>query len=172
MSRGFAVGSLCFVALVAPASAGSANLLGVFGTWTAYTQGEGDAMSCFAVSRPRAVEPKRAKRGAISLIATDWPARHVKAEFEIVPGYEYRERTQVVLEIGADKFSFFARNQGKEGAAWLETLSEAQPLIDAMKNGVSAVAIGRPRRGAKTVDTYSLAGFNDALVKIHAACNM
>ena len=46
------------------------------------------------------------------------------------------------------------------------------PLIDAMNHGVSAVAIGTSARGTKTVDTYSLAGFGDALAKIHAACNM
>jgi len=27
-------------------------------------------------------------------------------------------------------------------------------------------------KGAKSMDTYSLAGFNDALAKIHATCNM
>ena len=47
-----------------------------------------------------------------------------------------------------------------------------QRLIDAMSTGVSAVASGTSSRGTKTSDTYSLAGFNDALAKIHAVCNM
>jgi len=34
------------------------------------------------------------------------------------------------------------------------------------------VAMGTSSRGTKTVDTYSLDGFSDALVKIHAGCNM
>jgi len=41
-----------------------------------------------------------------------------------------------------------------------------------MQTGVSAVASGTSARGTKTSDTYSLAGFNDAMVKVHAACNM
>jgi len=41
-----------------------------------------------------------------------------------------------------------------------------------MDHGVSAVTIGTPARGAKTIDTYSLAGYGEALAKIHTACNM
>ncbi len=41
-----------------------------------------------------------------------------------------------------------------------------------MRNGVSAVASGVSQRGTKTVDTYSLSGFNDALTKIQATCPM
>lgn len=167
------LGVLCVLGLGTQAFAeDSANLLGVFGNWTAYTQGEGETMSCFAMSQPRAVEPKRAKRSAIYLIVTDWPGKKIKAEPEIVPGYEYKDKAPVMLEIGADKFTFFARNEEKNGSAWLESLADSPRLIDTLSKGVSAVAIGTSRRGTKTVDTYSLAGFNEALAKIHAACNL
>ena len=78
----------------------------------------------------------------------------------------------VVRKIGEDKFAFFARNEAKEGSAWLTSLADGQRLIDALSQGVSAVAMGSPIRGRKSVDTYSLAGFNDALAKIHATCHM
>ena len=74
--------------------------------------------------------------------------------------------------IGGDRFNFFSRNDGQNGSAWLQNLNDAGPLLDAMNHGVSAVAIGTSARGTKTVDTYSLAGFGDALAKVHAACNM
>jgi hypothetical protein len=76
------------------------------------------------------------------------------------------------LEIGDDRFTFFGKNEAKEGSAWLTSLNENSHLIDVMSKGVSAVALGTPTRGAKSADTYSLAGFNDALAKIHASCNM
>ena len=41
-----------------------------------------------------------------------------------------------------------------------------------MGKGVSVVASGVSARGTKTSDTYSLAGFSDALAKIHAVCKM
>ena len=66
----------------------------------------------------------------------------------------------------------YIRNNGKDGSAWLQQLTDNGRLMDAMHNGVSAVASGTSSRGTKTSDTYSLSGFNDALAKIHAACNM
>jgi len=130
-------------------------------------------MACFAMSRPRATEPKRGlKRGAIYLIITDYPAKKIKAEPEIVSGYEYKETLPVTLEVGNDRFAFFGKNEAKEGTAWLTALTDNPRLIDVMSKGVSAVALGSPIKGAKSMDTYSLAGFNDALAKIHATCNM
>ncbi len=51
-------------------------------------------------------------------------------------------------------------------------LPEGERLVTAMTRGASAVATGLSARGTKTVDTYSLSGFSDALAKIHSACNM
>jgi hypothetical protein len=173
MIRRFLLGFLCAAVLAAPAFGDNANLLGAFGNWTAYSTGTGDSMTCFVMSRPRATEPKRGlRRSSIYLIVTDYPARKIKAEPEIVPGYEYKEKAPVTLEIGDDRFTFFGKNEAKEGAAWLTSLNDGQRLIDAMSKGVLAVAMGSPMRGAKSADTYSLAGFNDALAKIHASCNM
>ena len=166
------LGSLCALSLATPAFADAANLLGAFGNWSAYSTGTGSSMTCYAMSKPRAMQPRNAKRGEIYLMVSDWPSRKVKAEPEIVPGYEYKEIAPVSLAIGPDKFIFFARNEAKNGTAWLQSLGDNQHLIDAMSKGVSAVAAGTSSRGTKTVDTYSLAGFNDALAKIHAVCNM
>jgi hypothetical protein len=124
------------------------------------------------MSQPRATQPRKAKRAAIYLMVSDWPGRKIKAEPEIVPGYEYKESVPASLEIGPDKFAFFSRNEAKSGTAWLQSLNDGQRLIDSMSKGVSAVTIGTSLRGTRTVDTYSLAGFNDALAKIHAVCNM
>jgi hypothetical protein len=164
--------SLAPLAPTTPAYADAANLLGVFGNWSAYSTGTGSSMTCYAMSKPRAMQPKNTKRAAIYLMVSDWPSRKVKAEPEIVPGYEYKESAPASLAIGPDKFTFFARNEAKSGSAWLQALNDNQRLIEVMSKGVSAVAAGTSARGTKTVDTYSLAGFNDALAKIHAVCNM
>jgi hypothetical protein len=155
-----------------PAAAEPANLLGVFGNWSAYTTGTGSSLTCYALSKPRATRPASAKRGAIYLMISDWPSRKVKAEPQIVYGYQGKENGAAALGVGSDKFPFFIRNNGKDGSAWLQQLNDNGRLIDAMHSGVSAVASGTSSRGTKTSDTYSLSGFNDALAKIHAACNM
>jgi len=158
-------------ALIMPAAAEPANLLGVFGNWSAFSTGTGSGMTCYALSKPRASRPA-AKRGAIYLMISDWPGRRVKAEPQIVYGYQAKEGAPAGLGVGSDKFIFFQKNSGKEGSAWLTSLNDNPRLIDAMRGGVSAVASGISQRGTKTSDTYSLSGFNDALAKIHAVCNM
>jgi hypothetical protein len=175
MIRPILLSSLCVFltsALAVPASAETANLLGVFGNWSAYSTGTGNTMTCYAMSKPRARQPKATKRGEVYLMISDWPGRKVKGEAEIVPGYEYKANTPVTLAVGPDKFTFFSRNEAKNGTAWLQSLTDNDRLLDTMAKGVSAVAAGTSSRGTKTVDTYSLQGFNDALVKIHAVCNM
>ena len=76
------------------------------------------------------------------------------------------------LGVGSDKFTFFIRNNGKNGSAWLQQLGDNARLVAAMQSGVSAVANGTSAKGTKTSDTYSLSGFGDALAKIHAVCQM
>ena len=160
------------LALALPAAAEPANLLGVFGNWTAYSSGSGSSLTCYALSKPRASRPAGTKRAAIYLMVSDWPSRKVKSEAQIVYGYQAKEGGAAGLGVGGDKFTFFVRNEGKEGSAWLKQLSDNTSLISAMQGGVSAVATGVSTRGTKTSDTYSLSGFNDALEKIHAVCQM
>ena len=154
----------------APASADPANLLGVFGKWSAYSTGSGNAMTCYAMSQPRASQPKGTKRNSIFLMVSDWPGRKIKAEPEVVPGYQYRDGAVVTLGIGGDKFNFFGRNDGKSGAAWLRSLNDGNYLIDVMKGGVSAVAIGTSTKGTKTTDTFSLKGVVQALDRVAQEC--
>ena len=169
---GFVACSALGLLLAGPVDAEPANLLGVFGNWSAYTTGSGSDLTCYALSKPRATRPAGTKRSAVYLMISDWPSRKVKAEPQIVYGYQGKENGAAALAVGSDKFSFFMRNNGKEASSWLQQLGDNDRLVDAMHNGVSAVATGVSSRGTKTSDTYSLAGFDDALAKIHAACSM
>jgi hypothetical protein len=160
------------LSLAVPAAAEPANLLGVFGNWSAFSSGSGASLTCYALSKPRATQPHNAKRSAVYLMISDWPARKVKAEPQIVYGYQAKEGGGAALGVGGDKFTFFIRNSGKDGSAWLQQLNDNVRLVTAMQGGVSVVASGTNTKGTKTSDTYSLSGFNDALAKIHAVCQM
>jgi hypothetical protein len=172
MIRNLFLGSIAALLVAAPAMADPADLLGSYKNWTAYSTGTGAGRTCYAISAPRATQPKTGKRSAIFLLVSDWPGRKVKAELEVVPGYAFKPNAPVTLGVGGDRFNFFTRNDGQNGSAWLQNLNDASPLLDAMTHGVSAVAIGTSARGTKTTDTYSLAGFGDALARIHTACDM
>jgi hypothetical protein len=172
MNRILGISAMLGLALAAPAAAEPANMLGVFNNWSAYSSGSGSSLTCYALSRPRATRPAGTKRGPIYLMVSDWPDRKVKAEPQIVYGYQAKVGAAAALGVGSDKFTFFIRNNGKDGSAWLQQLGDNARLIAAMQSGVSAVASGTSIKGTKTSDTYSLAGFGDALAKIHTVCQM
>ena len=168
--------ALMLTAAPAFAQTQTATLLGVFQNWSAYSAGTGNSMTCYALSQPRATRPAGANRGQIYLMVSDWPSRKVKAEPQIVLGYPAKADSPAALAVGSTKFSFFARPDGPganpNASAWLQSLGDNARLIDSMSKGVSAVATGISARGTRTTDTYSLAGFSDALAKIHESCKM
>lgn len=168
-----AVGAALLLSL-ATAAADTPTLLGVSKSWSAFTSGAGSSKICYALSKPTATDPKKAKRDPIYFLITDWPARSPKAksEPEAVPGYQYKEGSTVIAQVGSDKFELFTQNEAGEGAAWVRKRTDEVRLIDAMRRGQELIVIGTSRRGTETHDTYSLAGLSEALDKIHAACGM
>jgi hypothetical protein len=169
----FFAGFLCFALLTPMAMAADGSvLLGEFKNWATFSTTVDGRQVCYALSEPRAKEPKTARRDPIYFLVNDWPSRHAKAESEIVPGYKYKDGAPVTVAIGPDKFTFFSRNDGNDGSAWIQVLADGPKLIDAMSHGVSVVVTGISARGTMTRDTYSLAGFEDAMAKIHATCGM
>lgn len=148
-------------------------LLGTFKNWTAYsTTAAGNVKVCYVLSQPKSSEPKNATRDPMFFLIGDWPSRKVKGEVEVVAGYPYKDGSKVGTQVGSDKFTFFTQNDGSDGTAWVEDLSQEPNLVDAMRRGSQMTVTGMSARGTLTKDTYSLSGVSAALDKIHAACGM
>ena len=159
-------------AVCVPAHADNATLLGVSKNWKAFSSGSGPDKVCYAIAQPVSSAPKKAKRDPIGLLINDWPDKHARAQPEIVPGYKFKENTEVTVQVGVDKFTFYATNDGGSGSAWMNKSNEEARLIDAMQRRSQAVITGVSEHGTTTRDTYSLSGLADALTKIHTACSM
>jgi invasion protein IalB len=159
--------------LAAPAVAApdQSTSLGVFQNWSAYSNGDGGQKVCYALAQPKASAPKK-KRDKIYFLISDWPGRRAKGEIEIVPGYQYKDGSDVTLQVGAQKFPLFTKNDGDAGSAWVKDVSQENAMIQAMRNASSATVTGTSTRGTAIKDTYSLTGLGDALDKAHAACSM
>ncbi|HEX3808321.1 MAG TPA: hypothetical protein VH000_04740 [Rhizomicrobium sp.] len=173
LAQGLAVSLLLSTTLAAaPASADAPQLLGTFKDWAAYTNGTGSSKVCYALSAPKTTLPAKAKRDPIYFLISNWPGRNAKAEPEIVPGYQYKEGSSVSAAIGADRFTFFTKNDGGQGGAWIQNTADEQRLISTMRNGQEVIVTGTSKRGTLTTDTYSLGGISDALDKASSACGM
>jgi Invasion associated locus B (IalB) protein len=161
------------------ASAGLASaddnpaLLGVFTDWSAYTTTTPSyGKVCYALSQPKTSDPRTVKRDPVYFLISDWPARKIKAEPEIVPGYPYKGDSKVTVQVGSDKFQLFTKNDGDSGAAWVEQTSDEARLVDGMRRGQQAIVTGTSSRGTLTKDVYSLSGISAALDKMHKSCGM
>lgn len=152
--------------------ASSPDVLGVYKAWAAYTTGTGDAKVCYALAQPKSSEPKNVTRDPMFFLISDWPSRKVKGEVEVVAGYPYKDGSKVDTAIGSDKFTFFTKNDGNDGNAWVEDLAKEPNLVDAMRRGSQMTVTGMSTRGTLTKDTYSLSGISAALNKIHSTCGM
>ena len=161
------------IVLAGPAfAAEKPTALGTFKNWSAYTAGTGADKTCYALSQPVASDPKTVTRGQIYFLISDFPARKAKGEPQIVPGYAYLANGTVSVTVGSDKFTFFTKNEGDNGSAWLKSTAEEAKLVAAMQKGNRAVVTGASARGTTTTDAYSLSGITAALQKAHAECKM
>ncbi len=150
------------------ASAQSAEpaLLGEFNTWAAYTYKAPDTKVCYISSRPKASEPKTAKRDPIFFLVTHMPGRKVRGEIMTIIGYAFKKDSPVELKVDEAAFELFSNGDG----AWADTTATEKKIVDAMKNGTSLSLRGTSWRGTETIDTYSLEGVSAALDKIDEAC--
>ena len=106
------------------------TLLGVSKDWSAFTSGSGSAKICYAMSKPTATEPKKAKRDPIYFLITDWPGRTPRRSPSprSSPAISTRTAARSPPQVGSDKFEFFTKNDGGAGAAWVrERADESAP---------------------------------------------
>jgi hypothetical protein len=148
------------------------TLLGAFGGWSAYQSTTGDGRTCYVMATPKASEPKKAVRDPIYFLISDWPRRRAKAEMQIIPGYKYKDGSEVTAQVGAAKIMFFTQNTTGTGSAWVRDTADEARLVDAMRRGSKVVITGVSQRGTTTHDTYALDGLETALDRIHTACGM
>lgn len=142
------------------------TLLGTFGDWEAFKASDARGTVCYVISAPKTKEPAAAKRGQIHFLVSNWPGVPITGEPSIIIGYPFKDGSTATVEVGADKFEFFT----KEDGAWLSTGTDEARLVTAMRASGELTVKGMSRRGTLTTDTYSLKGISAALDKLAEGC--
>ena len=83
-------------------------------------------------------------------------------------GYPLKEGSAAALDIGGTKFDLFTKGD----SAWAATSDLDKTIVEAMTKGKQAILKATPQKGKPTTDTYSHAGFNQALAMIDKACGI
>ena len=151
-----------------PAAAQTPEPIGDYGNWQALTFKEEGSTGCYVLSKPDRMEGDYKSRGEVYALVTHRPAEDTRDVVTIIAGYSYKPKSDVVVQIGGDKFKLFTDGD----KAWAADADADSALVDAMKNGSSMVVRGVSARGTKTTDTFSLTGFSKAYRAIGDACGL
>jgi Invasion associated locus B (IalB) protein len=149
-------------------AASPSERLGAIDSWTAYAYKERSGKVCYLTGEPQKSEPAGAKRKAPLAMVTHRPGEKIADVVSFVEGYPLKEGSDVSLELGGAKFDLFT----KSDSAWARTSELDRTIVEAMAKGKQAVVKGTPQKGPGTTDTYSLAGFAQALAMIDKACDI
>lgn len=134
--------------------------------WAVYVHEKNNGKTCFAISKPKDMEPKGANRGDVFFYVSSWPGDKVNNEISIKIGYPLDGGSAPSAIIGADQFNLFAEGD----KAFIADETVELNLVQAMKKGSTLVVKGRSKRGTATTDKYSLAGISAALKRVSVEC--
>jgi hypothetical protein len=151
-----------------PAQPPPMQVVGEFGDWAVYSIQEQGGRLCFMTSRPRSSTPATVRRGEIRLMVTHWPSEQTFDEVNFVPGFNFRDASDVTVQIGNDRFSLFT--QGDK--AWARDAETDRRIVEALRKGARVVVTAVSERGTTTTDTFGLNGSNRAYEEMSRACNV
>jgi invasion protein IalB len=144
------------------------NELGTSHDWTAYALPEGKNQICFVVADPNKSEPAAAKRDKPHLLVTHRPPDKQYNVVSAELGFDAAKGSSASLTVGKDKFDMFTDAQ----TAWTRDADTDKAVVDALIKGKELTVQAKSARGTAVTDTYSLAGFGDALKLADKACKV
>ncbi|MBG1233525.1 invasion associated locus B family protein [Aestuariivirga litoralis] len=144
--------------------------LGKSDDWEAFTYHQDGAPVCYVMSAPKKSESdkKNAKRDPAYFMITHFAGKKVKGQISTNIGYAFKESSIVNLKVDAQNFELYTNGD----SAWAADANTEVKVVKAMKTSKSSTftVAGTSFRGTQTVDTYSLAGIDQALAKIDTTC--
>lgn len=143
--------------------------IGAYKSWRAYVYTEAKGRKvCFMDSEPVSTKPKNVRRGQIYTLVTHRPGDKVRDEVSIFVGYPFKDGSTVKVTIAGRKFELFT----DADSAWNYDADGDRNMVKAMIKGNAMIVEGRSKRGTRTRDRYSLAGFTAAHRAISKACGV
>jgi invasion protein IalB len=136
--------------------------------WTAYTYTEGGNKVCYVAGQPTKSEPANAPRKRVSALVTHRPSEKAVNVVSFIAGYPYKEKSEAEVDVDGKKYKLFTNSD----TAWALDSKEDKEVVEAMEKGKQLTIKGSSSKGTATTDTYSLAGFKEAMALIDKSCNV
>jgi invasion protein IalB len=156
-------------ALLVPAVA-RADDLGNFGSWYAFTQGEGNDKLCYMIAAPSQSLGEIPNRGEVGLIVTHQMGGKVRDQVSVALGFEPHKTKYTRAKV--DKSGNVLMRLVDGDRAWIRDAGADRQLVGRMKNGHNLIVTGMSSKGVASQDTFPLDGFSKAYAAISLACGL
>ena len=165
-------------------------LVGTYGDWSVFQSENGKTRVCYALAQPKDRAPADLKRDPAYAFISERPAEGVRNEVSFIMGFDVAMPETAAAKEGKDKAK--EANDKKKGAEpvaptatvgdasfdllpkgadlWVKNAAKESELIAEMRKGAKLVVKASSKRGNLTTDTYSLAGFGQAIDRALKDC--
>jgi hypothetical protein len=166
------------------ADAGKPLLVVQFGDWGVYHTQASKGPVCYTLAKPKDRAPADLKRDPAYAFISDRPGEGVRNEVSFIMGFDVADPaaasadpkkgdpkkkaadTQAMATVGDQSFELLA----KTANLWVKNAAQEGQLIDQMRKAAKLQVKAASKKGNVTTDTYSLAGFSQALDRVQKDC--
>jgi hypothetical protein len=171
------------------AGAGKPALVASYGDWSVFQSQAGKSHICYTLAQPKERAPADMKRDPAYAFISERPSERVRNEVSFIMGFEVsappapaeskdkkkpeakerKSRNEVVSPtavIGDAEFELLPKGND----VWVKNAAEESQLIDEMRKGAKLTIKAASKKGAVTIDSYSLSGFSQAIDRALKDC--
>src|ERR1700733_8249951 len=164
-------------------------LVASYGDWSVFQSQAGKSHICYTLAQPKERAPADIKRDPAYAFISERPSERVRNEVSFIMGFEVsappppaetkdkkkpdakdrKSKNEVVSPtavIGDAEFELLPKGND----VWVKNAAEESQLIDEMRRGVKLTIKAASKKGAVTIDSYSLSGFSQAIDRALKDC--
>jgi invasion protein IalB len=162
-------------------------LVASFGDWGVYQSQANKGRVCYTLAQPKDRQPSDLKRDPAYAFISDRPGEGVRNEVSFIMGFDVvnapdensdesvdkdkaKKRKPVIkgatATVGDQSFDLLA----KASNLWVKNAAKEGELVDIMRKGAKLEVRAMSKKGNLTTDTYSLAGFSQAIERVLKDC--
>lgn len=158
-------------------------LVASFGDWGVYQTQAAKGRVCYTLAQPKDRAPADLKRDAAYAFISDRPGEGVRNEISFIMGFDVVNPPDdaaaaaadskkkpvgkaATASVGDQSFELLAKSSN----LWVKNAAKESQLVDEMRKGAKLQVKATSKKGNTTTDTYSLAGFSQALDRVQKDC--
>src|SRR5271154_1512798 len=164
-------------------------LVASYGDWSVFQSQAGKSHICYTLAQPKERAPADLKRDPAYAFISERPAERVRNEVSFIMGFEVeaapppadsKDKKKVDAKdkksksdpisptavIGDAEFELLPKGNN----VWVKNAAQESQLIDEMRKGAKLTIKAASKKGNVTIDSYSLAGFSQAIDRALKDC--